>query len=131
MIREVASVVAAVSLTLYQVPQIVRIVKRRSSQDFSLPAYSLVLTGLSAYVVATWATPAVWAALTSLVNVAVLIAVILWYRRLDPPSADRLDDGGVRPGGKKCCKQAAKRAGKDRAGCRDGDKAGPCCNSTE
>src|SRR3990167_9529306 len=114
MIREVASVVAAVSLTLYQVPQIVRIVRRRSSQDFSLPAYWLVLTGLAAYVVATWATPAVWAALTSLANVAVLVIVVMVYRQSDSPASDRLDDGGMRPGSNETGQKPTERTGQDR-----------------
>ena len=74
------SIAAAILLTIYQIPQIARIIRRRSSNDFSIPAYALVWTGLACYVGATWGTPANIAALVSLGNVSVLVCVIAYFR---------------------------------------------------
>lgn len=80
-IRWAASIVGAALLTAYQVPQLYRIWRRKSSEDFSLPAYAMVWLGLLCYVVATSGTPAHLSAIVSLTNVSLLILVILNYRR--------------------------------------------------
>ena len=75
-----ASILGAIFLTVYQIPQIVRIIKRKSSDDFSLPAYVFVWLGLLCYVISTIGTPANIAAFVSFLNVNLIICVILNYR---------------------------------------------------
>lgn len=80
MIKLSASILGAIFLSIYQIPQLTRIIKRKSSDDFSLPAYGFVWAGLLCYVVATWRTPANISAFVSFLNVNALIGVILKYR---------------------------------------------------
>jgi uncharacterized protein with PQ loop repeat len=83
-VRWFFSIVAAVLLTGYQLPAIVRIIRRRSSMDYSLPAQALCISGLACYVAATIGTPANFSAWVSLTNVSVMALVIIYYREPQP-----------------------------------------------
>lgn len=78
---------ASVCLTGYQIPALVRMYRRKSSQDYSIPAYLLVITGLTLYAGATAGSPAFLPSLVSLGNSVFMLAAILWYRRNARPLA--------------------------------------------
>lgn len=48
---------AAVCLTIYPAVAILRMIRRRSSMDYSLPGLVLVVVGLAAYLVTVWESP--------------------------------------------------------------------------
>lgn len=82
--QELAGWLAVLLLTGYQLPQLWRLRQRRSSQDFSVPAYVMVVAGLACYVVSTWGGPAAIPSLVSLTNACVMLGAILYWRRRTP-----------------------------------------------
>lgn len=70
---------AAVCLTVYPAVAITRMVRRRSSLDYSLPGLVLVIIGLAAYLVTVWESPGWLTGTISLGwNVAMLITVAVF-----------------------------------------------------
>ena len=78
---------AVILLTAYQIPQLARIIRRRSAEDFSIPAYCMVVAGLACYVVATWGGPAQWPSVLSLTNASVMMGTVLYWRLIAADSA--------------------------------------------
>ena len=81
MSQTLAGWLAVLLLTSYQLPQLWRLRQRRSSLDFSIPAYLMVVGGLAFYVVATWGSPAAIPSCVSLMNASVMLGAVLYWRR--------------------------------------------------
>lgn len=81
-LREIAGYAAVACLMTYQVPQVARIIRRKSAEDFSIVAYCFVVAGLALYCVATWHSPAFWPSVMSLANASTMLGVVLYYRKL-------------------------------------------------
>lgn len=71
---------AAGLLTAYQIPQLTRIIRRRSAADFSIPAYCMVVGGLAAYCYSVWQSPGRFAACVSLTNSILMLGTVLYWR---------------------------------------------------
>ena len=80
--REAAGYLAVACLTVYQVPQLARIIRRKSAEDFSIPAYCFVVAGLAFYCLSTSGGPAFWPSVMSLANASTMLVTVLYYRGL-------------------------------------------------
>lgn len=87
--RVAAGYLAAGLLTAYQIPQLARIIRRRSAADFSIPAYIMVVCGLAAYCYSVWYSPGRFAACVSLTNSLTLLGTVLYYRLIYRPRPSR------------------------------------------
>jgi len=95
--KQEVGLLGAVLLTLYQIPQLARIIRRRSASDFSIPAYCMVLGGLSCYAYATHGGPGFLSACVSLGNTTLLLAVVLRYRLAEVVGGQPGHQRGKRP----------------------------------
>ena len=87
---------ATVCLTIYPAVAISRIIRRRSSLDYSLPGLVLVVIGLAAYLVTVWESPGWLTGTISLGwNVAMLITVAVFRVR---PSWQSVQQSTLRRG---------------------------------
>ena len=90
---------AAVCLTIYPAVAITRMVRRRSSMDYSLPGLLLVVVGLAAYLVTVWESPGWLTGTISLGwNVAMLITVAVFRLR---PGYQNAPPSTLRPAARK------------------------------
>lgn len=78
--KQAVGFVGAALLTAYQLPQLARIIRRKSAADFSIPAYCMVIGGLACYAVSTYGGPGFPSACISACNSVVMLATILYYR---------------------------------------------------
>ncbi len=87
--------VAAACLTVYPAVAIGRMVRRRSSMDYSLPGLVLVVVGLASYLVTVWESPGWLTGSISLGwNIMLLVTVIYFRIR---PSARNVLPSTLRP----------------------------------
>ena len=69
-------------LTIAPAQSIWRMYRRRSSADYSIPAYWCIAGGLACYCVSTAGGPGFPAALISLANSGAMLAAIYYFRRV-------------------------------------------------
>ena len=90
---------ATICLTIYPAVAITRMVRRRSSMDYSLPGLLLVVVGLAAYLVTVWESPGWLTGAISLGwNVAMLITVAVFRLR---PGYQNAPPSTLRPAARK------------------------------
>ncbi len=78
--KELAGWVGAILLTISPAQSIFRMCRRRSSMDYSIPAYICIAGGLACYCVATFGGPGFPSAAVSLANSLTMLWAITYWR---------------------------------------------------